>query len=209
MSRTARASNLTGKIKSVFVNMEDDHPVPERRAYGLAGFTTGEKSVIVYDRFDLWQVDLDGSNPVRLTRGKEDSTVYRCASEGGGGGGGGGGRGGRGAAARGSAPCSLDGEGRTIDTSKPLMLSATGDYNKKSGYAKLTVGQPVAASHVARQERVAVSRKAEERRRLSAARSRRSRSRRTSSSPAPTLATRSRCRTPTRSRATTRGASRS
>ena len=39
----ARA-NLTGKIKSVFVNMEDDHPVPERRAYGVAGFTTGEKS---------------------------------------------------------------------------------------------------------------------------------------------------------------------
>jgi dienelactone hydrolase len=137
-------SNLTGKIKSVFVNMEDDHPVPERRAYGLAGFTTGEKSVIVYDRFDLWQVALDGSNPVRLTRGKEDSTVYRCASEGGGGGGGGGGRGGRGrGGAGGSSPCSLDGEGRTIDTNKPLVLSTSGEYDKKSGYAKLTVGQPV------------------------------------------------------------------
>ncbi|MEP6494422.1 MAG: prolyl oligopeptidase family serine peptidase [bacterium] len=134
-------SNLTGKIKSVFVNMEDDHPVPERRAYGVAGFTTGEKSVIVYDRFDLWQVGLDGSTPTRLTRGKEDSTVYRCASEGGGGGGGGGGgRGGFGGAR--STPCALDGEGRTIDTNKPLILSATGDYNKKSGYAKLTIGQP-------------------------------------------------------------------
>ncbi|HEY9230343.1 MAG TPA: hypothetical protein VIP11_27070, partial [Gemmatimonadaceae bacterium] len=62
-------TNLTGKIKSVFVNMEDDHPVPERRAYGLAGFTNDEKSLIVYDRFDLWQIGLDGSNPVRLTRG--------------------------------------------------------------------------------------------------------------------------------------------
>jgi hypothetical protein len=55
LSSGARA-NLTGKIKSSFVNMEDDHPVPERRAYGMAGFTTGEKSAIVYDRFDLWQV---------------------------------------------------------------------------------------------------------------------------------------------------------
>jgi dienelactone hydrolase len=135
----ARA-NVTGKIKSAFVNMEDDHPVPERRAYGMAGFTTGEKSAIVYDRFDLWQVNLDGSNPVRLTRGKEDSTVYRCTSEGGGFGGGGG-RGGN--AARTLAPCSLDGEGRTIDTSKPLILTATGEYNKKSGYAKVVAGEPV------------------------------------------------------------------
>jgi dienelactone hydrolase len=133
-------ANLTGKIKSTFVNMEDDHPVPERRAYGMAGFTTGEKSAILYDRFDLWQVNLDGSNPVRLTRGREDSTVYRCANEGGGFGGGGGGRGGFGAAR--STPCQLDGEGRTIDTNKPLLLTATGEYNKKSGYARLTIGQP-------------------------------------------------------------------
>ena len=139
---TGTRSNLTGKIKSVFVNMEDDHPVPERRAYGVAGFTTGEKSVIVYDRFDLWQVNVDGSNATRLTKGFEDSTVYRCASEGGGFGGGGGGRGGAAAGSR-ATPCQLDGEGRTIDTSKPLVLSATGDYNKKSGYARLTIGQPM------------------------------------------------------------------
>lgn len=131
-------SNLTGKIKSTFANAEDDHPVPERRAYGMAGFTRGEKAAILYDRFDLWQVNLDGSNPVRLTRGREDSTVYRCVSDAGGG------RGGRGgfAAAPRSAPCQLGGEDRTIDTSKPLILSATGEYNKKSGYAKLVLGQP-------------------------------------------------------------------
>lgn len=132
-------TNLTGKLGIPFVNMEDDHPVPERRAYGAAGFVEGEKSAIVYDRFDLWQVNVDGSKATRLTRGREDSTVYRCASEGGGFGGGG--RGGRGGAA--TSPCSLEGEARTIDTSKPLMLTATGEYNKKSGYARLTVGQPV------------------------------------------------------------------
>ncbi|HEY9228227.1 MAG TPA: prolyl oligopeptidase family serine peptidase, partial [Gemmatimonadaceae bacterium] len=51
--------------------------------------------------------------------------------------------GGRGGFGGGSAPCSLDGDGRAIDTSKPLMLTATGEYNKKSGYAKVSVGQPV------------------------------------------------------------------
>jgi dipeptidyl aminopeptidase/acylaminoacyl peptidase len=109
------ATNLTSKIKSVFVDMEDDHPVAERRPYGSSGWTTGEKSVVVYDRFDLWQVGVDGSNPVRLTRGREDSTVYRVVR--------------------------LDPEMRTIDASKPIILSATGEYNKKSGYARLAGGQ--------------------------------------------------------------------
>lgn len=138
LATNARA-NLTGKLPSVFVNAEDDHPVPERRAYGMAGFTTGEKSVIVYDRFDLWQVGVDGSKAVRLTHGREDSTVYRCVSEPGGG------RGGRGGVATASrpGPCQLEGDARTIDTSKPLILSATGEYTKKSGYAKLTIGQPL------------------------------------------------------------------
>src|SRR5439155_8883782 len=80
-------------------------------------------------------VNPDGSSPARLTRGREDSTVYRYVALDDEGGlpvfGGGGGRGGGGASAN------------IIDTSKPLILSATGEYNKKSGYAKLTVGQPV------------------------------------------------------------------
>ena len=140
---------------------------------------------IVYDRFDLWQVNVDGSNPVRLTRGREDSTVYRCASEGGGGGGGGG-RGGFGAGAR-SAPCALDGEAaRTIDTSKPLMLSATGEYNKKSGYASADdraagcSASSGSTSSVAPRERPRTPTSI-------CSRNRRSRSRRTISWPAPRL----------------------
>jgi dienelactone hydrolase len=117
------------------VNMEDDHPVPDRRPYGVAGFTVGERSVILYDRFDLWQVNVDGTAPVRLTRGKEDSTVYRVAQLGGRGGGGRGGFGGGGEPA--------DPADRWIDPSKPMTLAATGEWSKKSGYAKLTPGQPV------------------------------------------------------------------
>src|SRR5439155_26788192 len=79
-------------------------------------------------------VNPDGSSPARLTRGREDSTVYRYVALDDEGGlpvfGGGGGRGGGGASAN------------IIDTSKPMILSATGEYNKKSGYAKLTPGQP-------------------------------------------------------------------
>ena len=112
--------NLTGKLSSAFVNMEDDHPVHERRPYGVGGWTTGDRSVILYDRYDLWQIAPDGSNPVRLTRGREDSTVYRVET--------------------------LDPDARTIDPAKPLILSATGDWNKKSGFARLTIGQPAQRS---------------------------------------------------------------
>ena len=138
---TGARANLTGKTGSVFVNMEDDHPVPERRAYGLAGFTAGEKSVILYDRFDLWQASIDGSSATRLTRGGEDSTVYRCVTEGGGFGRGGGGRGGFAASPR-AAPCQPGSEAHVIDPAKPLIVTATGDYDKKSGYARLTIGKP-------------------------------------------------------------------
>jgi dienelactone hydrolase len=132
---TKTRANLTAQAKSVFVNMEDDHPVPERRPYGVGGWTKGEKSVLLYDRFDIWLVNTNGTNPVRLTRGKEDSTVYRVvrlnagASGGRGGGFGGGGE-----------PASL--EDRWIDLGKPITLSATGEYNKKSGYSRITIGKP-------------------------------------------------------------------
>jgi dipeptidyl aminopeptidase/acylaminoacyl peptidase len=139
---TSKTANLTSAIKSVFVNMEDDHPVPDRRPYGVAGFTSGEKAVLLYDRFDVWQVNTDGTSPTRITRGKEDSTVYRLVREGGGGGRGGGG-GGRGGAV---AADGTDPEDRWVDPSKPILMSATGEYNKKSGYARVTVGQPVQRS---------------------------------------------------------------
>ena len=149
ISRRTRARISPARSSSTFVNIEDDHPVPERRAYGVAGFTNGEKSAILYDRFDLWQVNLDGSNAVRLTRGREDSTVYRCVERG------------RRRRRRWTRRtrwrrASRDAvlarrRGRTIDTSKPLILTATGEYNKKSGYAKVTRRPAGAASRLGRQ----------------------------------------------------------
>jgi dipeptidyl aminopeptidase/acylaminoacyl peptidase len=108
-------TNLTSKIPSVFVNMEDDHPVPYRRAYGNGGWLAGEKAVLLYDRFDVWQVSVDGSNPLRLTRGKEDSTVYRIDRAG--------------------------SEDPTIDPAQPILLTATGEYSKKSGFSRVTIGK--------------------------------------------------------------------
>ena len=125
-----------------FVDMEFDHPGP-KPAYGIAGYTTDKKSVIVQHRYDLWLMPLDGSAPRNLTNGAGSKSEMRFRyvrtepldpAQGGGGapgtpggpGGGGGGRGGGGAAAR-----------ATIDLSKPITLSAYGEYTKKAGFYTL------------------------------------------------------------------------
>lgn len=135
--RTTKArASLTANIASGFGNVEDDHPVPEPRPYANpAGWTKGEKSVLLYDRFDVWQVNPNGTNPVRLTSGKEDSTVYRVVRLNAPGG-----RGGGGFAA---AAEPVDPDDRWIDPSKPIIFSTTGDYSRRSGYSRLTLGKPV------------------------------------------------------------------
>ncbi|MBR7779785.1 alpha/beta hydrolase family protein [Undibacterium rugosum] len=47
--------NLTGKIKARFEDHEHDTPQP-RSPYGYAGWTEGDRSVVLYDQFDLWEV---------------------------------------------------------------------------------------------------------------------------------------------------------
>lgn len=117
-----------------FVNMEYDHPGP-KPSYGIAGYTADGKSVIVHQRYDLWQVPLDGSPAKNLTNGVGTKNEMRFRYvrtepvDGAAPGGGGGGRGGGGGAAR-----------QTIDLSKPVTLSAYGEYTKKAGFYELNNG---------------------------------------------------------------------
>jgi dipeptidyl aminopeptidase/acylaminoacyl peptidase len=140
---------LGGTITTSFIDTEFDHPGP-KPSFGLAGYTTDKKSVIVQHRYDLWEMPLDGSAARNLTNGTGTKNEMRFryvrteplepnlgsmagggAAQGGPGGGGGfgGGRGG-GNAAR-----------ATIDLSKPITLSAYGEYTKKAGFYELANGQ--------------------------------------------------------------------
>jgi dipeptidyl aminopeptidase/acylaminoacyl peptidase len=114
--QTAKRANLTEKTGVAFLDTLDDHPVHVHRPYGVEGWTSGERSVILADRFDIWEVGLDGARASRLTRGREDSTVYRVEK--------------------------LDSDAHTIDARSPIWLSATGEYSRKSGFARLVIGQP-------------------------------------------------------------------
>jgi dienelactone hydrolase len=121
---TSKALGAGGNVS--FTDLEYDHPGP-RPSYGLAGYTNDGKAAIVQHRYDLWLVPLDGSTPKNLTNGvgvkneirfrilrvePVDPTVPRFV-----------------------------GPRGTFDLSKPLTLSAYGEWTKKSGYYELAGGR--------------------------------------------------------------------
>jgi dienelactone hydrolase len=114
-----------------FARETHDTPSPSP-AWGIAGWTKGDRSVLVYDRYDIWEFDPTGSRaPVMVTdsMGRSTTTQLRLAMGGGGGGfggfGGGGGGGGGG-----------DAEERGIDPTKPLLLRGVNEETKSQAFVR-------------------------------------------------------------------------
>jgi dipeptidyl aminopeptidase/acylaminoacyl peptidase len=118
-----------------FVNVQDDHDY-EKPIYGVAGWAKDGKSVLLYDRYDVWQLPVPAGTPVNLTKGEgaRQEITFRVQNyatpSAGGGGGGRGGRGGGGGA---------NSEG--LDLTKPLTLNGVGEWTKKEGYFDLNPGE--------------------------------------------------------------------
>jgi len=122
--------NLTESSGVDFVDRQDDHPY-ELPAYGVAGWSEDGGSLILYDRFDVWEVPLNGRAATNLTAGAggRDQIQFRVTTlepTPGGGGFRGFGRGG--------------GSDRHIDLSGPILLTAYGERTKKSGYWEVEKG---------------------------------------------------------------------
>ncbi|MCL6259910.1 prolyl oligopeptidase family serine peptidase [Aquiflexum sp. TKW24L] len=104
--------NLTQGINSKFYDELHDSPsLPGSN--GAAGWIKGDLGFVVYDRFDIWRIDPTGkSQPINLTQGegKKQQIVFRREK--------------------------LDNEEESIDPSKPLILTAFHELNKKNGYFK-------------------------------------------------------------------------
>jgi dienelactone hydrolase len=111
---TRAVVNITKNVKTSFVDRESDYTQRQKPAFGVAGWTKDDASVILYDKFDLWQVAPDGTRAARLTDGAEEETRHRYLR--------------------------LDPDEEFLDTSKPLYLSLFGIWTKKSGFARLDAG---------------------------------------------------------------------
>ena len=125
------AGDISKDAPAKFTNQENDYPVSQKPAYGIAGWTKNDRSVIVYDAYDLWELFPDGSQPRRLTDGSAEEIRHRYVRTTPLPGGGRGGRGGRGGGE----------DAEWIDLDKPVYLSLEGRWTKRTGYARLQNGK--------------------------------------------------------------------
>jgi len=117
-------TNLTAKAGVAFHDESNDTPEPAR-AHGVAGWTANDAAVLVYDEFDIWEIRPDGSAPPRLVTngyGRAHKTVLRYVR--------------------------TDPEERTIPLDQPLLLSATDDVTKASGYFRVVPSPPAPVAPV-------------------------------------------------------------
>ena len=110
-------TNLTRNRGVNFWEEDVDYPAAAP-PYGAAGWTRDGKYVLLYDKFDIWRITPDGSEAVNLTRGvgRRSHIAFRYVYFGG---------------------DSKSWEAKWIDTTKPLLLSATDTETFDSGFYRL------------------------------------------------------------------------
>ncbi len=118
---TGKTYNMTEKAGTSFVNVEDDHNIvkPPIRPIGWA---KSGKSVLLYDGWDVWNVDVHGGKSANLTvNGKKDGIRYRSRFR-------------------------LDPEEKGIDLAGSVYFGAYGEFTKMNGIARVDKGKPGAKS---------------------------------------------------------------
>ncbi len=104
-------TNITKDVNSNFANEAYDYPVKQYPPYFSAGWEKEDKSVLVYDEFDIWKITPDGKKATKLTNGAKDEIIYRYLR--------------------------IDPEAKSIDLDKPVYCRMSGKKTKKTGYARI------------------------------------------------------------------------
>lgn len=109
-----KVTNLTAKLNGKFV--EEDHDTPDAApSYGLGGWTKDDKQVLIYDRFDIWQVNADGSGGKLLTNGRASQTAFRYVR--------------------------LNPDERFIEPGQTMLLRAESEANRDSGFYRVKLDE--------------------------------------------------------------------
>lgn len=111
--------NLTSDIKVPLCDELNDLP-DDPQPHGIAGWSKDEKHVFIYDRYDIWSVDLNGSDsPVNITNGfgRRNNIRLRYVR--------------------------LDPEEEFINTGKPSYLSAFNYENKSAGFFRIRLDKQI------------------------------------------------------------------
>ena len=130
---TRAIMNITEDAPMSFINLESDSTQKvypdklQKPPFGVAGWTTSDESVLLYDKYDMWQVMADGSDVKRLTEGSSDQVRHRLVR--------------LDETAGGMwwrmRSTSKSAEDLWVDLSKPQYISLYGEWTKESGYAQI------------------------------------------------------------------------
>jgi dipeptidyl aminopeptidase/acylaminoacyl peptidase len=108
---TGKRVDLTGAISGVRFD-DEEHDAPSTAPpIGLGGWTRDDRSLLVYSRYDVWEVDPAGARPPRIltdSLGVRTNTVLRVVD--------------------------LDPDDRFLDPAAPLVLRAFDTKTKASGF---------------------------------------------------------------------------
>lgn len=110
--KDGQTRNISSKVPVKLYDEENDVP-SDPNAYGVARWLAGDAALLVYDRYDIWQLDPAAQTaPVNITgSGRKNGVSYRYQS--------------------------LDPEERFIEPTKTITLRTLRDANKYSGLATL------------------------------------------------------------------------
>jgi len=111
---TRAVVSITKPALTSFVDKESDATIKQKPPFGVAGWAKNDEAVILYDKFDVWKVNANGSGAVRLTDGAAEQIRHRYLR--------------------------LDPEEEWIDTGKPMPVSLFGIWTKRSGYGRIEPG---------------------------------------------------------------------
>ena len=110
--------NITKDVPASFIDTESDQTGPHKPPFGVAGWTKNDAAVLLYDKYDVWQVEANGKGVKRLTDGSADKVRHRLVQ--------------------------LDPEAEWYDLAKPVYAYIFGDLSKRSGYAQIKPGAAAA-----------------------------------------------------------------
>jgi dipeptidyl aminopeptidase/acylaminoacyl peptidase len=118
--KAGTSKNITMGAPVSFINTESDVNVVDPPTFPL-GWTKDNKSVLISDNWDVWQIPVEGGKPVNLTViGKKDQIRYRnrIALE----------------------PIEERADG--IDLTEPQFFTVYGEWTKKGGIGRVDPGKP-------------------------------------------------------------------
>jgi dipeptidyl aminopeptidase/acylaminoacyl peptidase len=109
--------DLTAKLGVRFDDEEWDTP-DDPSPYGVAGWTDGDKALLIYDRYDIWEISPDGAKSRMVTNGlgRKAKLAFRYVR--------------------------LDPEKPAIPAAGPLLLQVTDDKTRATGAYRVDLSAP-------------------------------------------------------------------